>query len=66
MKSTMLAMLPYGKVEQWPTIPRAALFDRLSEKKIPFARSDESSAPPPFTIQVENGGVLFIDVEIDN
>jgi beta-lactamase superfamily II metal-dependent hydrolase len=61
-----LAMIPYGKVNQWPSIPRAGLLDRLKEKKAAFARSDESSAPVPFSVMVENGDVLYIDLELEN
>jgi beta-lactamase superfamily II metal-dependent hydrolase len=60
----VLAMIPYGKVDQWPAIPRAALLTRFSEKKVLFARSDEVSTPAPFKATVEDSEILFIDVEV--
>ena len=44
----VLAMIPYGKVEKWPSIPRAGLLDRLSQKNIAFACSDQIPAIGPF------------------
>ena len=59
----VLAMIPYGNVDQWPTIPRTGLLARFNEKKVLFARSDEVSTPAPFKATVEGGEVLFIDAE---
>jgi hypothetical protein len=60
----VLAMIPYGKVDRWPAIPRAGLLTRLSEKSVAYARSDQNSVQPPFTVTVEDGEVLFTEVEI--
>jgi beta-lactamase superfamily II metal-dependent hydrolase len=60
----VLAMIPCGKVDQWPMIPRAGLLTRLNEKKVMFARSDVSSVPSPFKVTLEGSDVLFIDAEI--
>jgi hypothetical protein len=63
MKAGTLAMLPYGKVEKWPSIPRAGLLERLQKQQVILARADE--APPnAFTSQQKDGEVLTIDVSI--
>jgi beta-lactamase superfamily II metal-dependent hydrolase len=60
----VLAMIPYGKVDRWPTIPREGLLTKLNDKKIMFARSDVSSAPSPFKVTLDDNEVLFIDAEV--
>lgn len=60
----VLAMIPYGKVDQWPTIPRAGLLTKLAEKKVAFARSDDSSVSIPFKAGLEGSDILFIDAEL--
>jgi len=60
----VVAMIPYGKVDKWPMIPRAGLLTKFDDKQVKFARSDASSAPSPFLVTVENGEALFIDAEI--
>ena len=64
IKDGVFAMMPYGKVDQWPTIPRAGLLTRLNEKKVIFARSDEPTAAPDFKVALDGNDVLFIDAEV--
>jgi hypothetical protein len=59
------AMLPYGKVDKWPSIPRDGLLTCLADKKVAVARSDQAPAPAgPFTSVEVDGEVLFIDTEV--
>ena len=60
----VLAMIPYGKVDRWPTIPRAGLLTRFNDKKVNFARSDVSSVTSPFQVVLDGNEVLYIDAEV--
>lgn len=65
LKSDVRAMLPYGKVDMWPSIPRAGLLTTLAGKNVAVARCDE--APPaggPFRAVEEDGEILFIDTDV--
>lgn len=58
-------MLPYGKVDKWPSIPRAGLLNTLASKNVAVARSDEAPAVGrPFRAVQENGEILFIDTDV--
>ena len=62
----VLAMIPYGKVDRWPTIPRAGLLTKFNDKKVKFARSDVSAVPAPFKVTLVDEDVLFIDAEVQD
>lgn len=58
-------MLPYGKVDKWPSIPRAGLLTALAGKNVAVARSDEApAAEGTFRVVQEDGEVLFIDTDV--
>lgn len=58
-------MLPYGRVDKWPNIPRSGLLTTLAGKNVVVARSDEvPAAGEPFQVFQENGEILFIDTEL--
>jgi beta-lactamase superfamily II metal-dependent hydrolase len=59
--ASAIAMLPYGQVAKWPSIPRAGLLTRLQEKKVVLARSDQTP-PAPFSSRMLGADVLSIDV----
>jgi beta-lactamase superfamily II metal-dependent hydrolase len=59
------AMLPYGRVDKWPTIPKPGLLKSLTEKQAEFARSDQEPATgSPFSAVLEGGDVLYIDYDV--
>jgi beta-lactamase superfamily II metal-dependent hydrolase len=65
MNEKVRAMLPYGTVAKWPSIPRQGLLTRLKQKKVLFARSDATPADAGvFEWTTENGEVLYIDTVI--
>jgi beta-lactamase superfamily II metal-dependent hydrolase len=65
IKDGVRVMLPYGKVDKWPSIPRTGLLTALAERNVALARCDQApAAAAPCTAFVENGEVLFIDAEV--
>jgi len=63
VKKDQLAMLPYGMVAKWPSIPRAKLLQALHEKGVVMARSDEAP-PAQFTTKTNGGETLAIDLTL--
>lgn len=56
-------MLPYGKVERWPSIPRAGLLQALEQKGVVVLRPDQ--APPAGVAhRMKGADVLSIDLEL--
>jgi beta-lactamase superfamily II metal-dependent hydrolase len=64
MSDRVRAMIPYGLVPKWPSIPRKGLIDRFVEKSISFARSDMKPSSSLFQIGEDQNQVLYIDTEI--
>jgi hypothetical protein len=56
-----LAVISVKKVKRWPSIPRLPLLKRLGEKKIRFARSDETGA---LTGSFTRNGSRWVDTSI--
>jgi hypothetical protein len=63
MTPSTLAMLPYGRVDKWPSIPRQGLINRLQQKQVLVARAD-APVPAGFQSQNVNGEMLTIDVDV--
>ncbi len=58
-------MIPYGRVDKWPTIPRAGLLESLKQKHAEFARSDQApTTGSPFSAVLEGDDVLYIDYDV--
>lgn len=63
MRKGIAAMLPYGKVAKWPSIPRAQLLERLDQLDVAVARADQA-LPDGYTSVVESNATLAIEVTI--
>lgn len=64
VNASVRAMIPYGHVAKWPTIPKRELLDLMTLKQAAFARTDQAPLPgSPFTAHLEAGAVLYIDYQ---